>query len=443
VGKTALIVDDSKSARVVLKRMLETHELTVDTAESAEDALDYLCDNRPDVIFMDHLMPGMDGFQAVSAIKSNPDTATIPIMMYTSQEGEVYVGQARALGAVGVLPKRIEPVEVSKVLTSLRVIGADRKARQDETQVAESTGISGEFPGLETLDQDLRILLEDLFAQQRAVLRRDLHDSYATIATRVANEIRPSDERREDDIETEVRRNRVSGATTAAISMLVVIVVVFASLNWQRGRVWRELQSKYAQLQQEMEEQRVSGVESTRNARRQIDGYQQSINSMFAATIASLEWGANQASLYGFDEIPLGDARLAIVEQLADQLSAINFSGLVRIETHVADFCLSATGTDGFDPAPDDSPAVVCDRTGLAPGEAYELGLRQSVAFANFVRLAEERSAGQIRYEIISLGNSDPVMDYPTSPENVSAGAWNAIAAKNNRVDISIFPKDY
>ena len=102
--KTALIVDDSKSARVVLKKMLETHELNVDTAESAEDALEYLADHRPDVIFMDHLMPGMDGFEAVTAIKRNPDTATIPIMMYTSQEGEVYVGQARALGAVGVLP---------------------------------------------------------------------------------------------------------------------------------------------------------------------------------------------------------------------------------------------------------------------------------------------------------------------------------------------------
>ena len=98
--KSALIVDDSKSARVVLKRMLEVHELDVDTAESAESALEYLNDHRPDVIFMDHMMPGMDGFEAVTAIKNNPDTATIPIMMYTSQQGELYVGQARALGAV-------------------------------------------------------------------------------------------------------------------------------------------------------------------------------------------------------------------------------------------------------------------------------------------------------------------------------------------------------
>ena len=100
-GKRALIVDDSRSARVILSRMLEQQGMTVDTAESAEQALEYLQRSRPDVIFMDHLMPGMDGLQAVKAIKENPATATIPIMMYTSQEGELYVGQARALGAIG------------------------------------------------------------------------------------------------------------------------------------------------------------------------------------------------------------------------------------------------------------------------------------------------------------------------------------------------------
>ncbi|MFL2546576.1 MAG: response regulator [Candidatus Rariloculaceae bacterium] len=105
MAKTALIVDDSASARFVLGGMLEEQALSVDTAASGEEALEYLRHGRPDVIFMDHMMPGMDGFQALEAIKENPATATIPVMMYTSQEGEVYVGQARALGAIGVLPK--------------------------------------------------------------------------------------------------------------------------------------------------------------------------------------------------------------------------------------------------------------------------------------------------------------------------------------------------
>ena len=99
-AKRALIVDDSRSARAFLSHILQKYQIEVDTAESAEHALQYLGAHRPDVIFMDHLMPGMDGFQAVQAIKNNPRTATIPIMMYTSQEGELYLGQARALGAV-------------------------------------------------------------------------------------------------------------------------------------------------------------------------------------------------------------------------------------------------------------------------------------------------------------------------------------------------------
>ena len=190
MNRSALIVDDSKSACVVLKRVLETHNLDVDTAESAEDALDYLVEHRPNVIFMDHLMPGMDGFEAVSTIKRNPKTATIPIMMYTSKKGEVYVGQARALGAVGVLPKEVAPVQVSKVLKSLHIIG-DEKQEQSDEQVPATDETSDKLDALENQDQNLRILIQDLFEQQRAIIHRDLSVSCEAIATRVVDEIRP------------------------------------------------------------------------------------------------------------------------------------------------------------------------------------------------------------------------------------------------------------
>ena len=159
--KTALVVDDSETARLVLQKILETHDLEVDTAESAEDAIDYLSDSRPDIIFMDHEMPGMDGLEAVSAIKDNPATATIPIMMYTAQQGELYVGQARALGAIGVLPKQLEPVEVSKVLESLRIIGEDAESREKRDR-HEAEIPSGEYPSLDQFDQDLKELILSL-----------------------------------------------------------------------------------------------------------------------------------------------------------------------------------------------------------------------------------------------------------------------------------------
>ena len=54
---------------------------------------------------MDHLMPGMDGFEATKAIKSNPDTKDIPVIMCTSKEGNDYAQQAIAIGAYAILPK--------------------------------------------------------------------------------------------------------------------------------------------------------------------------------------------------------------------------------------------------------------------------------------------------------------------------------------------------
>lgn len=122
-SKRVLIVDDSRSARHVLKRQLKQHGLIVDEVDSAEDALQYLLYRRPHAIFMDHTMPGMDGFQAVRIIKGNPATGLIPIMMYTSKEGgEVFLGQARALGAVGVIPKGIESPDLAAALESLRLL---------------------------------------------------------------------------------------------------------------------------------------------------------------------------------------------------------------------------------------------------------------------------------------------------------------------------------
>ncbi|MEO8064218.1 MAG: response regulator [Pseudomonadota bacterium] len=131
-AKRALVVDDSKSARAFLSRILERHEIAVDAAESAEAAIDYLTRHKPDVIFMDHMMPGMDGFQAVQSIKNNPRTSTIPILMYTSQEGDLYLGQARVLGAEGVLPKQIKQADVTKMLYQLRLV-SDRRGGEQTT----------------------------------------------------------------------------------------------------------------------------------------------------------------------------------------------------------------------------------------------------------------------------------------------------------------------
>ena len=131
-----LLVDDSKSARFALRKLLERNGMQVDVAESAEQALGYLDSNHPDLIFMDHFMPGMDGFEAARAIKNRPDKSEIPIIMCTSKEGESYAQQARENGATDILPKPATPSALTEVLDKLmRTIQMRKQAMPQEVDV--------------------------------------------------------------------------------------------------------------------------------------------------------------------------------------------------------------------------------------------------------------------------------------------------------------------
>lgn len=115
----ALIVDDSKTSAAVLSKMLRKQAIDAVSVESAEQAIEYLKTSHPAVIFMDHMMPGMDGFDAVKLIKADPDLADIDVVMYTSKVGQIYVGHARALGASDILTKPASDKALSEVLARL------------------------------------------------------------------------------------------------------------------------------------------------------------------------------------------------------------------------------------------------------------------------------------------------------------------------------------
>ena len=271
------------------------------------------------------------------------------------------------------------------------------------------------------------------------MLRRDLLDSYESIATRVADEIRTPEV---EDLTTEepMLDNRVPTRLQYAIAVLAVIAMVFAWLYAQREQSWQELQQQSTSLQRALEEQQESEAAGTINLQQQLSAYQQSMGSAFLLTLQALEWGVNQSSQYDFDELPLGNSRLNLYEELSDQLLGMAFSGVVRIETHVGNFCMVDAGAAGYRLADSLMPAQQCNRIGFELGEAYELGLRQSVAFANFVNTANDDSGGRVQYDIVSLGSSDPLIDYPATTAGLDAGAWNEIAASNNRVEVSLFP---
>lgn len=154
-----LVVDDSLTARTVLKRLLERKGAQVDQSESGLQALDYLKSKKPDVIFMDHTMPGMTGLEAIEQIRNNPDTSGIPVIMYTNQFGDDYSQQAMGQGANGVIPKPATWQKIADALSNLSLIGQRTKP--------QAVAIDREIANLkdhivDSLTQQGRLLQEQL-----------------------------------------------------------------------------------------------------------------------------------------------------------------------------------------------------------------------------------------------------------------------------------------
>lgn len=121
--KNALLVDDSKVARFTLSKLLKGSNMEVSTAGTAEEALDLLSNaSQPDVIFIDHLMPGMNGVEAARTIRNNPATAHIPIVMCTSGKSAKFEESAREMGVDEILPKPPARDGVTRLLEKLRAM---------------------------------------------------------------------------------------------------------------------------------------------------------------------------------------------------------------------------------------------------------------------------------------------------------------------------------
>ena len=80
-----LIVDDLPQNVRLLEAVLSPQGFRVATASSGQEALDALGKEHPDLVLLDILMPGMDGFEVVEALRAEPETKTIPVVILTSK----------------------------------------------------------------------------------------------------------------------------------------------------------------------------------------------------------------------------------------------------------------------------------------------------------------------------------------------------------------------
>ena len=104
-GLKVLVIDDSKTIRRTAETLLAREGCEVFTAVDGFDALSKVADHRPDIIFVDIMMPRLDGYQACSLIKRSKAFRTIPVIMLSSKDGLFDRARGRIVGSEHYLTK--------------------------------------------------------------------------------------------------------------------------------------------------------------------------------------------------------------------------------------------------------------------------------------------------------------------------------------------------
>jgi CheY-like chemotaxis protein len=448
-AKRALIVDDSKSARLFLARILEKYELDVDNAENAESAIEYLATHRPDVIFMDHMMPGMDGFQAVQAIKNNPRTATIPIMMYTSQEGELYLGQARALGAVGVLPKQIKQADVSKVLYQLHLVPDRRRPEQSTFTPVNASGVAGgDEPDLNALaaaaDPNApMVLTASGLREQFAELRRALVVGVDTQTDRITAEVRALllESLPPPSPGTQAPRPPIPWGWIVA-SAALAIAFLSTALWWRSVNQLDQMTAELTQLRGAVADQQVAvaalAAAAPDGARKAQGALAESLPGVGAT--GTVRTGDTKLTVmpYPYGAEALGGTRLDAIRQMAYRLAKENATGVVDIRTFAGKFCLVGNSVDGFSLAPEETLFAKCDLVGNPAEDALSPAQRIPLALANIAGDIRHSTHGALQVQSAMGNPATLAVQYPPVSTDLTAGEWNRAASANNRVEIRV-----
>ncbi len=114
-----LIVDDSKTELMFMTDLLQRNGMTVRTAQGADDAFKRLSEEKPDLILMDVVMPGQNGFQLTRAINRTPEYSEIPIIMCTSKNLETDRVWGMRQGAKDYITK---PVNEAELLSKIKAL---------------------------------------------------------------------------------------------------------------------------------------------------------------------------------------------------------------------------------------------------------------------------------------------------------------------------------
>jgi len=192
----ALVVDDERMNRLLLRRALETEGHVVVEAANGREALERLREDAPDVVLLDLVMPELDGYETLQQIKADPNLAHVPVIIISGVDELGSVVRCIEMGATDYLPKPFEPAILRARLQSS--LAAKRLRDLEREYLEQVSMVTGAAASLEDGTFDASSL--------RSVAERT--DALGILARRFAT-MAEMVRAREDRLREEVRELRI------------------------------------------------------------------------------------------------------------------------------------------------------------------------------------------------------------------------------------------
>ena len=113
---TILYAEDDSEHRIMMRIIMKNTDITLLEANNGQEALQKIQYQRPDLVLLDLFMPRVDGYEVMQALKANPETSNIPIIVLSAWPTKDTRKRTQQAGAIGFIAKPYDPFELVKVV---------------------------------------------------------------------------------------------------------------------------------------------------------------------------------------------------------------------------------------------------------------------------------------------------------------------------------------